>query len=329
MFCLPSIKSRLPLLALLLLTAATAVEAQDYPTRPIKIVVPFAPGGGTDFLARLIGQKLADGLGQSVLVDNRPGGSTIIGAQIVAKAAPDGYTLLSSNGTTFSINQTLNKKLPYDPIKDFVPIALTGRFVMLLVVASGFPAQTTAELIAQAKAKPGQIPFASPGQASAHHLAMAQFMQQAGIDMVHVPFKGAGPAMQELLAGRVPVMFLDYSTAQEMLRAGRLRAIATATSERFAPLPAVPTLREAGFDIADTAAWQGLAAPAGTPPAIIRRLNAEVVRALAEPATRQRLLDAGIDPISGPSEQFAAYIRSEVGRWAGVIDKAGIKVEDQ
>lgn len=317
----------------LILLAATLLSAnvfaQEYPNRPLRLVIPYPPGGSTDLIGRAVANKLTEYLGQSVLVDNRPGANTIIGTEIASKATPDGYTLAFATMNSMVLNAASYKKLPYDPIKDFVPIALTGRFVMLLVVASGFPAQTTAELIAQAKAKPGQIPFASPGQASAHHLAMAQFMQQAGIDMVHVPFKGAGPAMQELLAVRVPVMFLDYSTAQEMLRAGRLRAIATATSERFAPLPAVPTLREAGFDIADTAAWQGLAAPAGTPPAIIRRLNAEVVRALAEPATRQRLLDAGIDPISGPSEQFAAYIRSEVGRWAGVIDKAGIKVEDQ
>ena len=306
-------------------------RAQDYPNRPIKVVVPLAPGGGTDLLARLIGQKLAESMGQPVIVENRPGASTMIGAEMVAKAAPDGYTLLSTAATTFAVNPSLYKKMPYDAANDFAPITMTARFSLALVVGADFPAATMKEFIAVAKSKPRELNFASPGQASTHHLVMELFMQRAGIQMMHIPYKGAGPAVQDLLAGRVPTMFLDLATGNEHIKSGRIRALGIATPTRFPELPQLPTIGEAGVETGlqgfEGSAWQGIVAPARTPSAIVNKLNTEIAKALADPAMKQKLYAAGIEPLKTTPEEFAAYIRSETVKWADVISRAKISLQ--
>jgi tripartite-type tricarboxylate transporter receptor subunit TctC len=281
-------------------------------------------------LARLIGQKLSENMGQPVIVENRPGASTMIGAELVAKAAPDGYTLLSTAAPTFAVNPSLYKKMPYDPVNDFAPVTMTARFTLLLVVGADFPAATVKDFIAVAKSKPRELNFASPGQASTHQLAMELFMQRAGIEMVHIPYKGAGPAVQDLLAGRVPTMFLDLATGNEHIKAGKIRALGIATPTRFPEMPQLPTISEAGADLGlrgfEASAWQGVVAPARTPPAIINKLNAEIARALADPGVKQKLYAAGVEPLKSTPEEFAAYIKSETTKWAEVISRANITV---
>ncbi len=303
------------------------VHAQDFPVRPVKIVVPLAPGGGTDFFGRLLAAKLTENLGQTVLVENRAGGGTLIGAEAVAKAPPDGYTLLLSALTTYSVNPHLYKKLPYDPFRDFAPVTLTGRFALLLVVNSDVPAKSVAEFLALAKSKPRELNFATPGPASTHQLAMELFMQATGAELTHVPYKGAGPATQELLAGRIPVMILDVATGLAHVKSGRIRALAIASPERSSLLPDVPTISESGVPGYEASAWQGIVAPAGTPPRVIEKLNDEIARAIADPGVLQKLLDAGVEPLKSTPEQFAAYMRSESVKWAEVIRKGKISID--
>ena len=304
-----------------------AAMAQDFPSRALKIVVPLAPGGGTDFFGRLLAGKLAENLGQPVLVENRPGGATMIGAEAVAKAPADGYTLLLSALTTYAVNPHLFRKMPYDPLRDFAPVSLTGRFSLLLVVNADVPAKTAAEFIALAKSKPGALDFGSPGPGSTHQLAMELFMQGTGTRLTHVPYKGAGPAMQELLAGRIPAMILDVSTGLAHLKSGRLRALAIASPERSPLMPEVPTIAETVLPGYEASAWQGVVAPAATPAAVVNRLNAEIARAIADAGVRQKLLDAGIEPLRSTPEQFSAYIRSETVKWAEVVRKGNIRIE--
>ena len=310
---------------LFLLAVSLASFAQDFPARPLKIVVPLAPGGGTDFFGRLLAGKLSENLGQPVLVENRPGGATMIGAEAVAKAPADGHTLLLSALTTCAVNPHLFRKMPYDPLRDFAPVSLTGRFALLLVVNADMPARTVAEFIALAKSRPGALDFGSPGPGSTHQLAMELFMQGAGIRLTHVPYKGAGPAMQELLAGRIPAMILDVSTGLPHLKSGRLRALAIASADRSPLMPDVPTIAESVLPGYEASAWQGVVAPAGTPPPVVSRLNAEITRAIADAGVRQKLLDAGIEPLRSTPEQFSAYIRSETVKWAEVVRKGNIR----
>lgn len=312
---------------LFLLAVSLASFAQDFPARPLKIVVPLAPGGGTDFFGRLLAGKLSENLGQPVLVENRPGGATMIGAEAVAKAPADGHTLLLSALTTYAVNPHLFRKMPYDPLRDFAPVSLTGRFALLLVVNADMPARTVAEFIALAKSRPGALDFGSPGPCSTHQLAMELFMQGAGIRLTHVPYKGAGPAMQELLAGRIPAMILDVSTGLPHLKSGRLRALAIASADRSPLMPDVPTIAESVLPGYEASAWQGVVAPAGTPPPVVSRLNAEITRAIADAGVRQKLLDAGIEPLRSTPEQFSAYIRSETVKWAEVVRKGNIRIE--
>ena len=310
---------------LFLLAVSLASFAQDFPARPLKIVVPLAPGGGTDFFGRLLAGKLSENLGQPVLVENRPGGATMIGAEAVAKAPADGHTLLLSALTTYAVNPHLFRKMPYDPLRDFAPVSLTGRFALLLVVNADMPARTVAEFIALAKSRPGALDFGSPGPGSTHQLAMELFMQGAGLRLTHVPYKGAGPAMQELLAGRIPAMILDVSTGLPHLKSGRLRALAIASADRSPLMPDVPTIAESVLPGYEASAWQGVVAPAGTPPSVVSRLNAEITRAIADAGVRQKLLDAGIEPLRSTPEQFSAYIRSETVKWAEVVRKGNIR----
>jgi tripartite-type tricarboxylate transporter receptor subunit TctC len=303
-------------------------QPQSYPSRPVRIVVPYAPGGGTDFMARLVAQELSTLLGQPVIIDNKPGASTFIGAEAVARSAPDGYTLLISAASTFSINKELYKKLPYDPVADFSPITLLGHFPLILVVSKDFPAKDVKSFVDLAKSKPAGVDFASAGKGSTHHLAMEAFMQRAGLRMEHIPYKGAGPALQDLLAGRVPTMFLDIAVAREPLKAGQIRALGIATAARFPELPEIPTLNESGYPGFEASAWNGIVAPKGTPAAIIDRLNQEIGKALHSPQMLARLHGAGIEAAHTTPAEFAAYIAAETEKWGQVIRRGNVTVED-
>ena len=306
---------------------ATPSFAQDYPTRSIRMVVPFAPGGGTDFSARTIAQSMTDSFGQTVIVDNKPGAATNIGAEIVAKAAPDGYTLLLSSGSTFAMNPAISKKTPYDTFRDFTPVGSFSRYVLLLVVAPDVPVKSVQEFITYARARPGQLSFGSPGLNSSHQLAMELFMQRTGLTMIHVPFKGAAPAMQEIIAGRVNSMFQDLATALQQIKAGKLRALGVASDKRFPSMPEVPTVSEAGVAGFDASAWIGIVAPTGTPVAIINKLNAEMNKVLANPGLLQKLADTGAEPLPGTPAQFGALLRREADKWAEVSKKATLAEE--
>jgi tripartite-type tricarboxylate transporter receptor subunit TctC len=303
------------------------VLAQGYPNKPVRLIVPYPAGGGTDFFARLVGGKMAEFLGQQIVVENRPGAATLIGAEAAARSPADGYTLLLADSTTVAVNPNLYKKLPYDPQKDFAPISLTARFAMLLVVNPNvMKAGSVKEFVDAAKA-PGKLNFASVGAGTTHHLAMELFMQQTGIQMTHIPYKGAAPAVQDLLGGQVPAMFLDLATGRPHILSGKIRALGVASPKRIAPLPDVPTIAESGVPGFEAWAWQGLLAPAGTPADALARIRTEYAKAVNDPAVRQKLLDAGIEPLTSTPDEFTAYMKSETAKWAKVVKDANIKVE--
>lgn len=306
---------------------AAVANAQNYPNRPIRLIVPYPAGGGTDFFARTVSEKLSGQLGQQVVVENRPGAATIIGAEAVAKSPPDGYTLLLGDTGTFAVNPSLYKQLPYNPQKDFEPITLTGRFALLLVANPSMPANSVKELIALAKAKPGALNYASPGAGSPHHLAMELFRQRAGIDVVHVPYKGAAPAVQDLIGGQIPFMFLDLATGGPLIRGGKVKALAVASPKRIAPLPDLPTIAESGVPDFEAWAWQGLVAPARMPKEIVAQLNDAYAKAINDPAVRQKIVEAGIEPLQGTPQQLTDYITSEAAKWAKVVREGNIKIE--
>ena len=313
--------------ALALLPAAGAL-AQSYPAKPIRLIVPYAAGGGTDFFARTVSGKLSEQLGQTIIVDNKPGAATIIGADAAAKSPPDGYTALVADSTTLAVNPSLYKKLPYDPVKDFSPVTLTARFAMLLVVNPTLSKATTVkEFIDEAKKEQGRMSYASVGAGTTHHLTMELFQQRAGITLNHVPYKGAGPAIQDVVGGQVPVMFVDLAAGGPMIKAGKLRVLAVASPKRIAALPNVPTFAEQGIAPFEAWAWQGLAVPAGTPKDIVARLNAEYAKAITDAGVRQKLVDAGVEPVSSTPAEMNAYIASETAKWAQVIKVGNIKVE--
>ncbi len=307
---------------------APAAVAQVYPAKPLRLVVPYPGGGGTDFFARTVGAQLAAQLGQPVVVENRPGAATIVGAEAVAKSAPDGYTLLLGDTATFAVNASLYRKLPYDPRKDFVPVSLTGRFALLLVTnPARLAAGSVKELVEEARKSPGRIDYASPGPGSPHHLAMELFKQRTGAQFTHVPYKGAAPAVQDLLGGQVSLMFLDLAAGAPQIRAGKLRALAVASDRRIAALPELATLAESGLAGYEAWAWQALAVPAGTPREVVARLNAEFRKAIAVPEVRQKLVEAGIDPLQSSPEEAGAYFAGETVKWARVISEGRITVE--
>ena len=312
----------------ILVLAGTPALAQNYPTKPVRLIVPYATGGGTDFFARTVGSKLGEQLGQTIIVDNKPGAATIIGAEAAARSAPDGYTALVADSTTLAVNPSLYKKLPYDPVKDFAPVTLTARFAMLLVVNPTLSKATSVkELIEEARKEKDGMSYASVGPGTTHHLTMELFQQRAGIKLTHVPYKGAGPAIQDLVGGQVPVMFLDLAAGAPMIKAGKIKVLGVASPKRIAALPNVPTLAEQGIADFEAWAWQGLVVPAGTPGDIVARLNSEYAKAVADPAVRQKLVDAGIEPVTSTPEQMASYVKSETAKWAQVIKQANIKVE--
>ncbi|WP_210209895.1 Bug family tripartite tricarboxylate transporter substrate binding protein [Pseudolabrys taiwanensis] len=310
-----------------ILLAVNAGHAEDYPARPIRMIVPLAAGGGTDLLARIIGEDMSQTLGQPVIVDNRPGAGTQIGAEVVAKAPADGYTLLSASMTTYAFNPGLYSKLRYDPVKDFATISLTGRFTLVLLAHKSFAPNTLAEFVALAKAKPGTINFASSGPGSPHQLAMELLAARAGIKLVHVPYKGAAPALQDLMAGHVPVMITDYASSRQAITSGLVKVLAVASPDRLAELPNVPTIAESGYPGFEASAWQGIVAPKDTPQPIIDKLNAAIVKALQNPALRAKLVAIGIEPISSTPAEFSAYMQAEIAKWREVIKAANITTE--
>ena len=310
------------------LIIATAALAQTYPAKPIRWIIPYPAGGGSDFFGRTVTARLSEQLGQMIIIENRPGAATIIGAQEAAKSPPDGYTVLQGDSPTFAVNPSIYKALPYDPQKDFATVTLTARFAMLLVVNPAvLKVNSVKEFIDFARKESGKLSYASVGTGTAHHLAMELFRQQAGIELIHVPYKGAAPAVQDLIAGHIPTMFLDMATAAPHLKSGKIKALGVAADKRIANLPEVPTIQEAGVPGFEAWAWQGIVVPAGTPREAIAKLNAEYKKAIEAPAVRQKLIDAGIEPLHSTPEQMAAYIKSETAKWAKVVKQANITAQ--
>jgi tripartite-type tricarboxylate transporter receptor subunit TctC len=307
--------------------AGAAAAQTAFPVKPIRFVVPFPAGGPLDIVARAIGQDLNKSWGQPVIVDNRPGAGGNIGADLVAKAPPDGHTILMGAVSTHAINPTLYSKLPYDPVKDFAPVTLVTSVPNVLVLHPSVPARNVRELIAIAKARPGQLNFASGSTGSAGHLAGELFKAMAGVDMVHIPYKGAAPAVVDLLAGHVSLMFDNMSSALPNIKSGRVRAIAVTTLKRSPMLPAVPTISDSGLRGFDISTWVGVFAPGGTPPAIVARLNAEIVRALATGEMKERLAALGAEPVGNKPDEFAAFIKAEIPKYAKVIQASGAKAD--
>jgi tripartite-type tricarboxylate transporter receptor subunit TctC len=308
--------------AAVVLSALPALGADAYPTRPIRIIVPFTPGT-LDVLARSIGQKLAEKYGQTIVVENRPGAGTIVGTDILAKSTPDGYTLEMIT-TTFVINPSLYKKLPYDPLRDFAPITQLDTVANILVVNPSMPANSLKELIALAKAKPGQLTYASPGSGSAPHIATELMKSMAGIDMVHVPYKGIPEAATDVIANRVTMLMTTTASAATFIKAGRLRALAVSSRKRVAAMPDIPTVGETlpGY-VAD--AFRGVIAPAGVSKPVINQLAADIAAALKQPDVHDRLINDGSDPVGSTPEAFAAFLRSEMLKWGKVVKESGAR----
>ena len=317
------------LLTFLLLAAAGHAAAQAaYPTRAVRFIVPYPPGSGTDIVARMLGQKLADAWGQQVLVDNRPGAGAIIGVDAIAKAAPDGYTIGIADNGPLAINPALYPKLPYNPLRDFAPITLVANLPFILVVHPNVAATSVAELVALAKARPGQINYASVGNGSAVHLATELLKTRAGIDLVHVPYKGSAPALNGVLSGEAQVMFVNLLSSQQLVKAGKLRALATGTPKRLLAMPDLPTVAEAGVPGYEYLAWFGVVAPAATPRPIIERLNADLRRVIALPEIRERMVNqGGMEPVGGSAESFAALIPAEIEHWGKLVRETGARVD--
>jgi len=313
-----------PVLVALALSAATLADAQSYPSRPIRYIVPQAPGGSSDTLARIVTQRAAEGLGQQLVVDNRPGATGIIGAEVVARANADGHTLLQV-ATSHATNPAMQAKLPYETLRDFAAISLLSQQPNIWLVHPSLPIRNLKELIAYAKSKPGQINFASSGTGGSQHLAGELLKSMTGIEMTHVPYKGSPPALVDLLAGRVPLMSSTMPPALPHIKTGKVRVIAVTSAKRSAVLPDVPTVAESGVPGYEAIAWQGLVAPAGTPKAVIVRLNAEFVKALKQPDIAAKLNEQGFETVASTPEWFAQYTKTEIGKWSKVIRAAGIK----
>jgi len=307
--------------------AAGPVLAQEYPSKSIRMIVAYPPGGGTDTVARLMAQSLTEKLGQNVVVDNRGGATGNIGTELAAKAPPDGYTLLMGNVAPNAINVSLFDKLPFDPVKDLAPITLVAVTPNMLVVHPSLPVKTVKDLIALAKSRPGALNYPSAGVGSSSHLAGALLDILAHISMTHVPFKGGGPAMIATISGEVQLMFATMPAALPHVKTGKVRPVAVTTQKRSLAMPELPTIAESGVKGYEAATWYGLLAPAATPRAVVDRLHGETVKILAAPESRKRLTDLGFEPVGNTPAQFAAYIKSEIAKWGKVIKAAGIRAE--
>jgi tripartite-type tricarboxylate transporter receptor subunit TctC len=302
-----------------------AASASGYPSRPIRLIVPFPPGGSTDILARALGQKLSQGLAQPVVIDNRPGAGGSIGAEAVARAAPDGYTLMMGHLGTLAVNPAIYKNLPYDPVTSFAPVSLMAIVPSVLVVNPSLPVTSAAELIAYAKAHPGKLAYGSAGSGSTSHLTTEYFKLVTGTDILHVPYKGVGPMLTDLVSGQLSMGLNGAPAVMAHVNAGRLRPLAVTSVRRLEALPQVPTLDEAGVHGFDASGWYGVVAPAGTPQPIVARLNAEIGRAMQTPELRSRLDNEGALPAPGTPEAFGAFIRVEIARWDAVLKRAGVQ----
>jgi len=310
--------------AAIALTVAGIAAAQDYPTRPIRVIVPYAPGGGSDAVARIVGQKLAEGPGQSVVVDNRAGASAMIGAEIVARATPDGYTLLMSD-TPHTINPSLFSKVPYDVNRDYTPISLAASSSLVLVAHPSVSAQTLQAFIGLAKAQPGKITI---GYGGAITQIVGELLKlRTGIDLTAVPYKGTGPAVADLIAGQIQTAVSTMPAAVPQIKAGKLRALGVSTRKRTAGAPDIPTFEEQGVKDFDAANWYGFQGPAGLPAPVLKRLAAEIVRAVAQAEVRERFVNLALDPVTMAPAEFKAYIAAEVNKWAAVVKAANLKVD--
>lgn len=310
------------------LFGSAAVHAQTYPTRPVRVIVPYPAGGATDFFARTVFTRMSEGLGQQVVVENRPGAGTAIGASEVARAAHDGYTLLLGDAGTYAYNPTLYKKLSYDPVKDFAPVSLTGRFALILAVnPKTMPVTSLKEFVERVKRNPGKIDYGAPGPGAPLHLAMELFRKTADLNMTPIPYKGGADAMADLIGGRIPAMFLDIASGLPQIKGGKVRPIAVASEKRVAALPEVPTVGEQGYPGFEAWAWQGFVTPAGTPRPVIARLHAEFVKVMADSTIKQRLSESGFEPQVSTPEQFSAYMKSEIAKWAKVIRDSNISLD--
>jgi tripartite-type tricarboxylate transporter receptor subunit TctC len=314
------------LISVVLMGVIVPAQAQTYPTRAVRLIVPSSPGGGTDISARILAPQLTQFLGQQVVVENRPGAGTMIGGEAVARAAPDGYTLLMGI-STLAINPAMYKKVPYDALKDLAPISQAVALSNVLVIHPSLPSRNLKEFIVFAKTRPGQLNFASAGVGTSPHLSMELFLVLAKLKMLHVPYKGSGPGVTDLIAGHVPVMMPNMLSAQPHIKSGRLRALGVTGTKRAPGADDIPTIAEAGVPGYEAVQWYGVLAPAGTPNDIITKLHAGVVRALQNPDVKKRLLNDGAEPVGSSPAEFAAYIRSETDKWAKVIKAAGIKPE--
>ena len=321
-------RAALSLAATLAILAPQACAAADaYPAKPIRFVVAFPPGGGTDIIARSIAQKLSDRLAQQVVVDNRPGAGGNIGTDIVAKSAPDGYTMLMGSAGPLAINASLFASMPFDPVRDLAPVTLAASTPNVLVVHASLKAATVNELIALAKARPGEINFASSGHGTPAHLAGELFNSMAGVKLVHVPYKGAAPALADLLGGQVQLMFSTMPPALPHVKDGKLRALAVTSLKRSRAMPELPTVDEVALPGFEANTWHGVVVPAGTPAAVVVRLNREIVAILHMPEVVERLSGQGAEALGSTPEEFAAYIKSETLKWAKVVRDSGAKAE--
>jgi len=304
--------------------AGPAKDAADYPSRPIRMVVPFPPGGATDILARVVGKRMTDAWGQNVIIDNRAGAGGTLGAALVAKANPDGYTLLMGTNATHAIGPSLFKNLSYDALKDFAPITLVAIVPQVVIVNPALPVRNVKELVALAKEKPGALNFGSAGQGTPGHLGMELFKMMTGTSMTHVPYQGGAPGLAAVAAGQVQFMADNMNSALPFIQSGRVRAIAVTSAKRSGALPDLPTIAEQGVAGFDSGSWFGMFAPAGTPPAIVTKLHAEVVKILQLPDVRQTLAQQGAEVGANTPEQFTALIKTDIARWAKVIEAAGV-----
>jgi tripartite-type tricarboxylate transporter receptor subunit TctC len=302
------------------------VFAQPYPSKPIRIVVPYPPGGFNDTLGRTLAAKFTEAWGQPAIVENKPGANTVIGSDFVAKSPPDGYTLLIV-AFPFAVTPSLLKNMPYDTVKDFAPVVWAATSPNALVVNPSLPVKSVAELIALAKARPGTLSYASTGNGSSNHISMELFKSLAGVDIVHIPYKGSGPAVTDLLGGQVQLMFDNAPNVMPQVKAGKLRALGMSGARRSAFAPDIPTIAESGVPGYEVAVWFGLVAPAGTPRDVVMKLNAEVLRILAMPDVRERFQSQGVEPVGSTPEQFGEHIKGQMAKWAKVVKDAGVQAE--
>jgi len=305
--------------------ASLSAHAEDYPTRPVTLIAPWPPGGAIDTLCRILGAKLTDRLGRSVVIENRPGAGSVIGVAAAARAAPDGYTLVMGGSASLALSVTIYKRLPYDPTKDFAPIALTTRIPFVLVVNRSLPAHSVLELIQLAKQKPGELSYASGGPGSPHHLYAELLKSMTGIEMAHIPYKGSTPALSDIVAGHVPVMFADIVGALPLIRDGKVRALGVSSITRVPAAPEIPTIAESGVPGFDAVGWAMTVAPANTPQDVVQKLYAELKGISALPDVRQQMINLGTIPVDSPTpEKQQQFIDSEIVRWAKVVQQAGV-----